>query len=334
MFRSGLLLLVMLGWGLGACSDGGSANTTTASTVTAADLCVSDSCGERTVLLDIPGAENLTFSSDGRLFVSGGSGVFEITRGPDGQLSATAISTEERGYTGLAVRGDVLYAISGDGRVWATRLTATPQLQTIHQMSGMCIANGTSLGADGNLYVVDEPLNFCVPDPKIKRLMISDADPLQIVSEEVWVQGSALGTLSFGVGNVLRFPNGLQSDGRQFFGTDGGSIYTVELQDNGQAGPVTPIYFTVDVHDDLGLVADGVLLADFLTGRISLISREGELLQATAPGTFTFPSSVRMGRPPMFEPTDILVTETGVLVDQDLPLDHLSVFRRRADAAE
>ncbi len=325
------LWVVLAACGIGACGNEGSGGQSATSSVSAADLCVSDSCGERTVLLDIPGAENLTFSPDGRLFVSGGSGVFEITRGADGQLRTTTISTETRGYTGLAVRGDVLYAISGDGRVWATQLTPTPQLQTIHQMSGMCIANGTTLGADGNLYVVDEPLNFCVPDPKIKRLVISDADPLQIVSEEVWVQGSALGTLSFGVGNVLRFPNGLQSDGRQFFGTDGGSIYTVELQDDGQAGAVTPIYFTVDVHDDLGLVPDGVLLADFLTGRISLISRDGELLQATAPGTFTFPSSVRMGRPPLFEPTDILVTETGVLVDQSLPLDHLSVFRRRAD---
>ncbi len=39
---------------------------------------------------------------------------------------------------------------------------------------------------------------------------------------------------------------------------------------------------------------------------------------------------MRLGRPPMFESTDILVTETGVLVDQSLPLDHLSLFRRKA----
>lgn len=294
------------------------------------DLCVNSECGERTILLDIPGAENLIFSRDGRLFVSSGSGVFEIHKSADGSFRADSISPESCGYTGLAIRGDYLYSSCGDGRFWATRLSATPQLQLIHTMSGMCIANGTALGSDGRIYVVDEPLNICVPDPKIKRLTIDPSDPMKVVNEEVFVQGSALGLLSLGIGNVLRFPNGLQSEGNRFYGTDGGSIFHVDLLPDGTAGEVTPILFEVDIHDDLGIAGDGLLLANFLTGRITLISKEGEVLQATAPGTFTFPSSVRLGRPPMFEPTDILVTETGVLVDQSLPLDHLSLFRRKA----
>lgn len=314
---------------MAACSDDDAGNSNAPPATGVAELCVSSDCGERTILLDLPGAENLTFSSDGRLFVSGGGGLFEIHKNDDGSFRADQISTESTGFTGLAIRNGYLYASSGDGRLWGGAINATPQIAPIHTMTGMCIANGTALGADGRIYVVDEPLNICVPDPKIKRFTIDPADPLKIINEEVWVQGSALGLLSVGVGNTLRFPNGLQSDGNVFYGTDGGSIYSVELLADGSAGPVTPLYFTVDVHDDLGLVADGVLLANFLTGRISLISRDGELLQATAPGTFSFPSSVRLGRPPMFEPTDIVVTETGVLVDQSLPLDHLSVFRRK-----
>ncbi len=314
---------------IAACSDDDTGNSNAPPTTAAADLCVSSDCGERTILLDLPGAENLTFSSDGRLFVSGGSGLFEIHKNDDGSFRADQISTESVGFTGLAIRDGYLYASTGDGRLWGGEINATPQIAPIHTMTGMCIANGTALGADGNIYVVDEPLKPCVPDPKIKRFTLDADDPLKVINEEVWVQGSALGLLPFGIGNVLRFPNGLQSDGNVFYGTDGGSIYSVELLADGSAGPVTPIFFTVDVHDDLGLVADGVLLANFLTGRISLISRDGELLQATAPATFTFPSSVRLGRPPMFEPTDIVVTETGLLVDQSLPLDHLSVFRRK-----
>jgi hypothetical protein len=218
---------------------------------------------------------------------------------------------------------------AGDGRLWGGALTAAPTIAPIHTMNGMCIANGAALGADGRIYVVDEPLNICIPDPKIKRYTLDAADPLKVIDEEVWVQGSPLGLMPFGLGNTLRFPNGLQSDGSRFYGTDGGSIYTVDLQDDGSAGAVAPIYFALDVHDDLGLVADGVLLTNFLTGRISLISREGELLQATAPATFSFPSSVQLGRPPMFEATDIVVTETGLLLDHSLPLDYVSVFRRR-----
>lgn len=323
-----LTLLLTVGL-LCACSDdeGGSANTPPDTTTD--ELCVSSDCGERTILLDLPGAENLTFSSDGRLFVSGGSGLYEIHKDATGSFSAEQISTESTGFTGLAIRDGYLYASSGDGRLWAGKLDNPPVVAPIHAMTGMCIANGTALGADGRIYVVDEPLNICVPDPKIKRFTIDPNDPLKVINEEVWVQGSALGQLHLGIGNTLRFPNGLQSDGNRFYGTDGGSIYSVDLLEDGSAGPVTPIFFEVDIHDDLGLAADGVLIANFLTGRISLISHDGELLQATAPNTFTFPSSVRLGRPPMFEETDVVVTETGVLVDQSLPLDHLSVFRRR-----
>ncbi len=324
--RLAILLAACL---LAACSDDDGGNSNTPPTTGVAELCVSSDCGERTILLDLPGAENLIFSSDGRLFVSGGSGLFEIHKNDDGTFRADQISTETAGFTGLAIRNGYLYASSGDGRLWGGAITATPQIAPIHNMTGMCIANGTALGSDGRIYVVDEPLNICVPDPKIKRFTIDPSDPLKIINEEVWVQGSALGLLSVGIGNVLRFPNGLQSDGNIFYGTDGGSIFSVELLADGSAGPVTPIFFEVDIHDDLGLVADGVLLANFLTGRITLISRDGVFLQGTAPGTFSFPSSVRLGRPPMFEETDILVTETGLLVDQSLPLDHLSVFRRK-----
>lgn len=313
-----------------ACSEGGGAAAGATPPIPAADLCVSSACGERIVLLDIPSAENLVFTPGGRLFVSSGLGVFEIHRHADGGFESTPIS-EARGHNGLAVVGEVLYAVSGDGTLSAARLTATPQLAAIHQMSGMCIANGMAADPDGNLYVVDEPLNLCVPDPKIKRLRIAAGDPFTVIDEIVWVQGSPLGNLHLGLDKVLRFPNGLQADGTRFYGTDGGSVYAVNLQLDGRAGPVEPLHFTVDAHDDLGLVGDdGILVTGFATGVISLLSRSGTLLQATDPATFSFPSSVRLGRPPMFRPDDILVTETGVLTDNNLPLDHLSLFRRRA----
>ena len=58
------------------------------------DLCVNSDCGEKTVLLDLPSAENLIFSPDGRLFVSAGLGVFEIKRDAAGAFSATPIAPD------------------------------------------------------------------------------------------------------------------------------------------------------------------------------------------------------------------------------------------------
>ena len=324
MLASALLATAAL---LGGCG-GGAGGEASARPQDTRQLCVSSNCGERVVLLDIPGAENQIFTDDGRLFVSSGSGVYEITKNADGSYAKQLVNND-CGFNGLAIRGGTLYAACGSGPFYAGAITPAPvTLTKIFDVAGMCISNGMATGPDGNLYLVDEPLN-CVPDPKIVRLNVDPADPLHVVSQEVWVQGSPLGLLFLGQNNVLRFPNGLVRQGNTFFGTDGGSVYRVDWQVDGSAGEVTPLFFEPTPHDDLGVAGDALVIADFAGGRLLLVSQAGELLQQTDRLLFSFPSSARLGRPPMFETTDIVVTETGVLGDQSLPLDHLSVFRRR-----
>lgn len=306
--------------------------------VRAADLCAAESCGEKIRLLPLPDAENILFSDDGRLFVTGGLNVYEIKQATDGTYSATPLVDQSCGFTGMAIRNNILYAVGCDNQLLAGELTAQPKLQPIYQFQGMCIANGTALGPDDRLYVVDEALTVSpsveclLPDPKIVRLTIDPANPLHITQQEVWVQGGPLGLLFLNLDTTMRFPNGLVRDGNTFYSTDGGSVFSVEYHPDGSAGPVTPLYFEPSAHDDLGLAgSDGLIVTDFFIGKIILISRTGELLQQTQPLSFSFPSSARLGRPPMFSPTDILVTEKGVLGDNSLPLDFLTLFRRRAN---
>ncbi len=310
------------------CSSGGrpDAETDTA----AADLCVSSSCGEVIELVGIPDAENIHFTPEGRLFVTGGSNVYEIIQTGELSYEALPLSTAGCSFTGMAQKQDTLYVVCGDGRLLAAPLDDVQSLDVIFTMQGMCIANGTALGPDGNLYVVDEPLNpTCLPpEPKIVRLRIDPADPMTIIEQELWLSGSALGTLPFGLGTDSRFPNGLAVRGSRFYGTDGGSIFAVDLQDDGTAGPVIPLFFEATAHDDLSLAGETLLVTDFAAGRILQLSLDGDLLQETAPLTFDFPSAVQLARPPMFRPDDILVTEKGLLLEQNLPIDVLSLFRR------
>lgn len=296
----------------------------------AADLCVSSDCGEVVRLIDIPDAENILFTPDGRLFVSGGQNVYQITKKDDGSFAARPMS-EGCNFTGLAERDGYLYASCGDSRFFAGALSETPTLAEIYRFEGMCIPNGTSLGPDGRIYVVDEPLNCLEADPKIVALTVDPADPMKIARQELWIQGSPDGMLWAGLDTTFRFPNGLVRDGNVFYGTDGGSVYSVTVGNDGAAGEVVPLFWEATAHDDLGLGgSDGLLVADFFKGRILLLSRNGTLLQETDPGTFFEPSSVRLGRPPMFAPTDILVTDKGVITDENLPIDYLALFRRKA----
>lgn len=294
------------------------------------ELCVANACGEKVLVADIADAENLVFASNGRLFVSGGQNVYEITEPREGVFEKRALSAEGCNFTGLTIARGHLYASCSDGRFFAAPLNKQVPLTEIYRFTGMCIPNGTAAGPDGRIYVVDEPLNCQEADPKIVALTLDPDDPMRVLQQDTWIQGSPTGGLFLGLDTTFRFPNGLIRDGHTFYGTDGGSIYSVSVGDDGAAGAVTPLYFEPTEHDDLGLGGpDGLLVTDFFKGRIFLLSRSGELLQQTDPGTFYEPTSVRLGQPPMFDAGDILVTDKGVITEMNLPIDHLWLFRRK-----
>lgn len=304
--------------------------------VSSEQLCVSSECGEAIPLVTIPDAENLLFTPEGRLFVSGGLNVYEITKLPDGQFIATPIADSECGFTGLVQKGNYLYAVCGDSRFFAAELTATPVLTQIYTFEeSMCIPNGATLGPDGKIYVVDEPLNpACLPpDPRIVRLTLDPADPFKVIAQETWLQGGPAGLLFLNADQSMRFPNGLARIGNTFYSTDGGVVFSVELLPDGSAGPATSIFFEPTAHDDLSVSDDqrSLLVTDFFGGKIIQLGLDGQVLQQTDLLVFASPSAVQQARPPMFESGDILVTEKGILLDNDTPVgNQLTLFRRKS----
>lgn len=320
---------------LNALNGGGSSNGGGNGTAGPSEsLCVSSECGEAVPLVTIPDAENILFTPEGRLFVSGGLNVYEITKMPGGDFIATPIADSECGFTGLVQKGNVLYAVCGDSRLFAGEITSTPVLTQIYTFTeNMCIPNGATLGLDGKIYVVDEPLNpTCIPpDPRIVRLTVDPNDPFNIIEQETWVQGGPLGLFFLNLDQTLRFPNGLANIGNTFYSTDGGVVFSVELLQDGTAGPPTALFFEPTAHDDLSVTDDNqsLLVSDFFFGRIFQLSLDGELLQETDPFTFASVAAVQQGRPPMFESTDILVAEKGLLQDTVTPIGNvLTLFQR------
>ena len=316
LMRSALGLMALLLSGCGG--DDGDAAAMPAAPPNA--LCVSNDCGSKSVLLTIPDAENLLFTPGGRLFVSGGTNVFEITAASSGFI-ATPIYEGTCNFTGLAQRGEVLYANCFDGQLYAARLTEQPRLRPIHDY-GLGAPNGLTDGPDGELYAANGPLaTTALPDPKIVRLDFDAADPFHVVSQRDWFRQGLLG------------PNGVQRRGRTLYVSNSGlgglgEIRSVEIAADGSAGASRQVLSFLGLPDDFSLVDDHLLVASFSNGQIALYSPEGERLQNTALLGFSFPSQVRVGQPPLFSPTDILVTEKGLLGDNVSPIGNvLSVFR-------
>lgn len=318
-------VLVSMSW-LAACSGSDNADPA-AATVDPSTLCVSSACGTKTRLLEIPNAENTLFTAQGRLFVSGGSNVYEVSKDAAG-FHAAPLYDGSCNFTGLAQRGDVLYAACFDLHLYAANLSdAVPKLQAIYSLAGMAAPNGMTSGPDGELYIADGPISTShLPSPKIVRLQFDAADPMKVTQQLIW--------LSKDVG----LPNGLSRRDRTLYFTDSsilppslGEIRSVEIQPDGSAG--TPQVLTTilaSLPDDVSVAGDDLLLALYSEGAIALVGADGKIVSRTAPLSFQLPSSVKLGRPPLFEPTDLVVTEKGVVgVSQTGQLfgNALSVYR-------
>lgn len=328
----GLMMILLAACGGGSLNNGqsaaGAAGTGPATVPAPAVLCVSSSCGSSSVIATVPDAENILFTPEGRLFVSGGI-VVEVIR--NGMVFSTSRiddgSCGGNGHTGLAQIGRVIYnACIANNMLYAADLSASNNLAPIHDLntmtSPMDASNGMAVDHLGRLYVVNGPTGAI---PKVVRVILDDNNPLNVVDQQDWLTTG------------LEFPNGIVFDGQQtFYITDSsvvnvqfGTVKRVVLNADGSAGTPQTIFVSNSILDDISLTADGrILVSGFSTGQVFLLDSDGTLLQQTNPQTWRAASAVQQGQPPLFSDTDILVTDKGVIGDQNSNIGNvLTVFR-------
>jgi len=261
-------------------------------------------CGKKyTVLTDIPDAENMVFTPNGRLFVTGGKNVYEIKRRSDGGFYKVALYDGECNFCGIAQRGDYLYTVCTKTislfikrrYLLAARLTSSPRFQAIHTLSGMSVPNGIAFDSRGRLYIN----NTAVIGGKIVRITFSS--PTQVAEQRTWRR--------WGVTS----PNGMKIVGNTMYITDLGAVKRIAIRADGSAGPVSTIYSRFSVLDDLMLYNGDPVVADFVRGTVFYLNSNGNVELETAALTFTGPSSVVRGRGPLCSSGELMITEKGLL---------------------
>lgn len=287
--------------------------------------CFNNACATLQEVLPVPDAENMVFSSEGRLFVSGGQSVVEVVK-TNNQFKANVVSDSICNFTGLTIARNTLYANCGDGTLWAGELNKTPmRLSPILSFDNMAFANGLTSSENGQtLYAVDGPISTSgLPTPKIVKITLSASNPLKVDNQSTWLDLAG------------RFPNGIQRRGQLLYFTDSeipalGRLNVVPIRTDGSAGMPAVTATLTSLPDDFSILDDGFAVSYFLTGQVIKLNFLGEQVDGFSPLTFsTGTSQVIQGQPPLFSRSDLLVTEKGILGEQDSDIgNRLTVVRR------
>lgn len=263
------------------------------------DPCLDSNCATKTEHLSIFDAENLAFSGEGRLFVSGGADVFEITKDANGDLLSTIVSDEACNYTGLEMVANILYAACGDNRLFAADIDSFP-LIPIYTITDSQLANGlAALG--GNLYVTDGPITLT---SKIIQISLDPSDPTTVLGQSNWTASGELTSA-----------NGLQAVNGELWVTDYNELKRFEVGNDGSKGASSTILTQgTAAFDDFTVLDNGEIVMNDFTGNVSLLfSPEGTLLESS--NDVLGPSAAIQGQPPLFDRSQIIITEKGTLGD-------------------
>jgi hypothetical protein len=301
-------------------------------------------CLDKSTVATVPDAENQLFTPDGRLIVTGGTGAFEIVRSGSG-YAAQPIAADVSGscdYVGLAQVGAWVFTAcqqkanlfaAPDNHLLVAKVVAGQPLHFLQvprpspdPMDTLGLPNGMAVSPTGQLLLADSNLTGWQGGVARLTLDLGGSVPAVTRFEANWL-GSA---------QHLMHPNGVRVAGKELFVSDLNYVKRYQFDAAGNVpatlpspyGPVAnevTVYSTLSVLDDIQPLCGGLAIDDFLGGKLVYMAPAGpdaygrptyRQAWASAPLSLQQPSSVQVGRGPLFSGTDVLVTEKGVIGDE------------------
>lgn len=267
-------------------------------------------CTPKEKILDLPDAENMLFTPEGRLIVSG-KGIYEIVR-ENGSYRAISLYDGDCAFAGIAQRGHWLYSVCAGGPIWAMKryLLAAElkpdrslRFQILREID-LVVPNGMAFDRNGVLFLADE--NF-FGSGRIVRVQIADGESPRVLRIDTWLDGQ----------HGVKHPNGVRVVGDQLFFTDGGAVKIFRFDDFGNILDSRVLYQRATVFDDLLPACGGAAVADYVAGTVLYVDRNGVKQYESTAQSLPGASSVQIGRPPLFATNQLLITEKGMLLETD-----------------
>lgn len=249
----------------------------------------------KTNLAAVTAAENQTYTTGNRLFVTGNDGIFEIVGNTKG--SATIIQRapkQDCAFGGIVEVSGVLYANCYEftaSHIYAAKIDASPSFKRVYSLKGTLLANGLTADDSGRLYMA------CTFNGKILRLTPSAENPLEITRVGTWLGQSGLFT------NGIKYANG------SIYWTNGPAVKRATLNADGSPGNQKTLLNALAYFDDLAVDNTGMAVADYTAGAIRSYDLNGNNTGTIATG-LNGPSSVQQARAP-FPVGSLIVTQRG-----------------------
>ncbi len=268
-------------------------------------------CYVKTAVDTVPDAENLHFTLDGRLFISGGSALFELQQQRE-TLSANNLNGPDCAYTGITQIEHMLFTLCTEVKLvnakkWLLGFNLSEpdaQLEVIADLSHIALPNGLTSDGQRYLYIANTAY---FSQGSIVRITVGE-DSLQNIQD--------IDTQWAGKSQNVSNPNGIQFLDNQLWLTDGGNIKQIAINDDGSPEPARPFFHRNTIFDDLIPYCGGAIVTDYLSGQLFYIDASGNKQYATGFASFQGASSVLIGQPPMFDSNQLVITEKGILLDE------------------
>ena len=305
-------------------------------------VALASGCVDKQTITHVGDAENILFTDSGRLIVSGGDNIYEVTAS-SGSYKTEPLFLDGRGnerecnFTGIVQKDNWLisscvetkWLIFTNNHLVAANLNESPlrfnqiSANSNDPYDSLFLPNGLALAPNQDLLVADYNL-FATAGVARISLDFTGNQPQIIDIEKNYV----------GVNHGISTPNGVRVDGNHLFVSDGNAVKRFAFDENGgvpthvEKNGLTEANETLvwkgglaTIVDDIMPYCGGVAITSYLGGKLIFVKQELDNegnerfveLADTGPLAFNSPSSMAVGQAPLFSGYQLMVTEKGLL---------------------